>query len=65
MLGTRDEDNSLQAVQLTIDLKPDIPGFLLCLSLLIEIFLKKSRQLPLGYRTNVGRLYSGFCWHYD
>lgn len=26
VLGTRDEDNSLQAVQLTIDLKPDIPG---------------------------------------
>lgn len=26
MLGTRDKDNSLLAVQLTIDLKPDVPG---------------------------------------
>lgn len=26
VLATRDEDNALLAVQLTVDLKPDLPG---------------------------------------
>lgn len=26
VMGTRDKDNSLTAVQLTVDLKPSIPG---------------------------------------
>jgi serine/threonine protein phosphatase PrpC len=32
VLATRDEDNSLIAVQLTVDLKPDLPGLSLSLS---------------------------------
>lgn len=36
MLGTRDKDNSLQAVQLTIDLKPDIPGLSDSISRVVE-----------------------------
>lgn len=49
MLGTRDNDNSLQAVQLTIDLKPDIPGLTPPLSLVTEIFICRNQgQLFLG-----------------
>ena len=33
VLATRDEDNSLIALQLTVDLKPDLPGLSLSLSL--------------------------------
>jgi hypothetical protein len=33
VLATRDKDNSLIAVQLTVDLKPDLPGLSLSLSL--------------------------------
>jgi serine/threonine protein phosphatase PrpC len=32
VLATRDEDNSLIALQLTVDLKPDLPGLSLSLS---------------------------------
>lgn len=46
MLGTRDKDDSLVAMQLTVDLKPNLPGFflslppslLLCLSVLFNSF---------------------------
>lgn len=31
VLGTRDTDNTLVAVQLTVDLKPNLPGFSLLL----------------------------------
>lgn len=33
MLGTRDEDGSLVAVQLTVDLKPSLPSMFLSLNL--------------------------------
>lgn len=33
VLATRDKDNSLIAIQLTVDLKPDLPGLSLSLSL--------------------------------
>ena len=32
VLATKDKDNSLIAVQLTVDLKPDLPGLSLSLS---------------------------------
>lgn len=32
MLATRDKDNSLIAVQLTVDLKPDLPSISLSVS---------------------------------
>lgn len=33
VLATRDKDNSLVAIQLTVDLKPDLPSLSLSLSL--------------------------------
>lgn len=34
MLGTRDEDGALVAVQLTVDLKPSLPSMFLSLNLI-------------------------------
>lgn len=47
MLATRDKDNSLIAVQLTVDLKPDLPSIHLSLSLIThsKCYVKLSTEL--------------------
>jgi hypothetical protein len=41
VLGTRDKDNYLSSVQLTVDLKPNLPGLSLSLSLSLSLALNK------------------------
>lgn len=53
VLGTRDVDNSLIAVQLTVDLKPNLPGFSLSLCLSFshtKIEKKKGNGKSLAYK---------------
>jgi hypothetical protein len=46
VLATRDEDNSLIALQLTVDLKPDLPGLFLSLTHTCAHTPLQRRSLP-------------------
>ena len=46
VLGTRDEDNSFIAVQLTVDLKPSVPSISLCLCLCLSLSLPHFSLFP-------------------
>lgn len=76
MLGTRDKDDSLVAMQLTVDLKPNLPGFflslppspLLYLSVLFDSFSfikhysdnSQKTKKKRRKETEIGKQYSSF-----